>query len=389
MIMRVRGVLTPFLTIVVAVFFSSGAAAQSVAPEVIRLGATLPLSGDIAPYGNLIKDGIELALSDLAERGLRATVAYQDVPLPGPVAVSAVDKLITGDHIQGLAGNFWNPAIPIMAPALLRNKIVSFHTAAADDLILNAGDYIFSTNTKIRDEARTIAEYVFNDLGSRSACVLYIGTNFGENYFKHFLVHFESLGGKVPYSDLTKLGETDLRGVLTKVRTSSCDTFFAAYFGTNLGMVLKQAKSLGLQKPTLSVYEAEDPSVIEVGADAAEGLRFFVPEPITDTPAIIGYKERFTKRFGYEPRILGSNGYDATTILVTTLSECKGDAECAKKRIYATREYPGVSGTFSIDADGAARKAFVLKTVRNGRFQVLDRHAAKTADPRYDQADVR
>ncbi len=299
------------------------------------------------------------------------SISYEDVPAPGPLAVSVINKLISEDHIQGIAGNFWNPVIPIMAPAIMRNKVVTFHTAAADDPILDAGDYIFSTNTKIRDEAQRVADYVYNDLGARSACVLYIGTNFGENYYKHFVARFEKLGGNVPYFDLTKLGENDLRTVLMKVKNSACQVFFAAYFGTNLGLVLKQAKIAGIHKQILAVYEAEDPSVIEVAGDAAEGLRFFVPEPVVDTETIKNYKERFVKRFGYSPRILGSNAYDATTILVTSLVECKGDPECTKTKIYRLQDYPGVSGTFSIDSDGAAQKNFVLKTIRNGKFERL------------------
>jgi branched-chain amino acid transport system substrate-binding protein len=255
-----------------------------------------------------------------------------------------------------------------MAPSILQNKIVSFHTAAADDLILAAGDLIFSTNTKIRDEAARVADFAFRDLHARSACVLYIGTTFGENYQKHFAAHFAELGGTVAYSELTKLEDSDLRGVLTKVKNSSCDVFFAAYFGTNLGLVLKQAHSIGVRKTTLSVYEAEDPSVIEVAGEAAEGLKFFVAEPMVDNEITTSFKNRFTKQFGYAPRILASNAYDATTILALKLSQCKGDSECAKNKIYEIRDYVGVSGTFSIDPDGAAQKTFVLKTVKNGRF---------------------
>jgi branched-chain amino acid transport system substrate-binding protein len=334
----------------------------------LRFGATLPLTGDIAPYGTLIRDGIELAVSDLKTRGIDVAMSYEDVPSPGPIAVTAIRKLISENKIQGLAGNFWNPAIPIMAPAILQNKVVAFHTAAADDLILAAGDLIISTNTKIRDEAAHVAEYAYQALHARTACVLYIGTTFGENYKKHFADRFVELGGTIAYSELTSLGDSDHRGVLTKVKNSPCNVFFAAYFGTNLGLVLKQAQSVGVKKTTLSVYEAEDPSVIEVAGEAAEGLKFFVAEPVSDNDVTTSFKDRFAKRFGYAPRILASNAYDATTILALKFSQCQGDSECAKKKIYEIHDYVGVSGTFSIDPDGAAQKPFVLKTVKSGRF---------------------
>ncbi len=346
--------------------------AQERARKPLQLGATVPLSGNAATYGNLIRDGIELAVADLAERGISVAVQYEDVPVPGPAALSAIRKLTTVDGIQGLAGNFWNPAIPIMAQAISLNSVLTFHTAAADDPILDAGDFVFSTNTKVQDEAYRVAQYAFNEIALKSACVLYVGTNFGENYQRHFSQHFSALGGKVVYSDLTALDEVDLRPVLTKVKSAPCEVLFAAYFGTNLGLVLKHAGMVGLQKPVLSVYEAEDPSVVEVAGGAAEGLRFFVAEPAPDYEEAKNFSNRFLARVGYKPRILANNAYDATTILGTVLTECKGDKGCAKSKIYQIRDYRGVSGIFSIDTDGAARKPFVLKTIRNGAFVRLE-----------------
>ncbi len=338
------------------------------ADDEIRIGVTVPLTGDLATYGNLIRDGVELAVADLREAGMKVTVKHEDVPLPGQVALSAIQKLVVQDKIQGLAGNFWNPAIPIMAPVLTKNKILSFHSAAADDLILNAGDFIVSTNTKIKDEAFRLAEYAFNDLKAKTACVLFISTTFGDHYQQHFIERFTALGGKVLSVDKTNLGDSDLNSPLLKVRGLHPDVFFAAYFGNNLGLVLKQARQIGVKQQILSVYESEDPSVISVAGPAAEGLRFFVGEAESETEAVKGFRTRFQNRFGYEPRILGANAFDATKILVHALSECKGDTECAKAAAYRTKDYDGASGTFSIDTEGAAKKSFILKTVKDGKF---------------------
>lgn len=334
----------------------------------IKLGATLPLSGDIASYGYLIRDGIELAAEDLRAEGVKVSVAYEDVPLPTADALSAIKKLIDIEHINGVAGNFWNPVMAITGPELTRKHVVAFHTAAPDDLILGAGDFIFSTNAKIKDEAAHLAEYAFNTLGARTANVLYIETNFGDNYQRYFVKRFEELGGKVLVLDSSKLGDNDLKPALTKVRQKPADVFFAAYFGTNLGLVLKQAREVGLKVQTLGVYESEDPSVIETAGAAAEGLKFFVAEAAQDSAAFKAFRAKFVARYKYEPRVLGSNAYDATKILAHTLLDCKLNADCTKDKIYQLKNYEGASGSISIDPDGGAQKRFVLKTVANGKF---------------------
>jgi branched-chain amino acid transport system substrate-binding protein len=353
------------LALICALSFSSAVRAGE---EEIRIGATLPLTGDLASYGNLIKDGIELALSDLRAEGLNVKVFYEDVPAPGPAALTAVQTLINTDHVQGIAGNFWNPAIPIMAAPILQNRILTFHTAAADDLILNAGDYIVSTNTKIKDEAYKLAEYAYNTLHARTACVLYISTTFGDHYQMHFIERFTKLGGKILSLDKTNLGDSDLRTPLTKVRSLNPDVFFAAYFGNNLGLVLKQAREIGVKQQILSVYESEDPSVLSVAGPAAEGLRFFVGEAESETPSVKDFRVRFEARFHYAPRVLASNAYDATKILVHALDQCRGSTECAKDEVYLVKDYDGASGKLTIDSEGGAEKPFVLKTVRDGKF---------------------
>ena len=336
--------------------------------QAIRLGATLPLSGDYASYGIQIRDGIELAKEKLRAQGFNIQVFYEDVPLPGRPAVTAIRKLISEDKIHALAGNFWNPAIPAMAPMINRNKIVSFHTAAADDLILDAGEYVFSTNAKIKDEARTLAEHAYYTLGARTAAILYIGTTFGENYSAHFAKQFEKLGGTILHNDVTILGDNDLRAPLTAVKRKNPDVFFAAYFGTNLGIVLKQAKEIGLHQQILGVYEAEDPSVLQTAESKANGLQYLLAEPEVDNKLQEDLRKEFQQRFAYSPSVLSRNAYDATNILVKTLAKCKLDPECSKSSVYQTKEYPGFSGTFSIDSDGGAEKKFVLKEIKHQQF---------------------
>ena len=349
------------------VLFQSVTFAQS---EAIRLGATLPLSGDVSTYGNLIRDGIILASEDLNKKGIPIELFFEDVPTPGAQALSAINKLISQSKIEALAGNFWNPVIPIIAPELAKNKISSFHSAVADDLILNANDFVFSTNHKIKDEAYRLAEYAYNVLGAKTAGVLSISTTFGDHYQKHFISKFIELGGKVVVNDNTLLDQPDVKPALSKILLKKPDVFFAAYFGTNLGTVLKQAKQLNINSKILSVYEADDPSVLSVAGRAAEGLHFFVSEPKVITNKIIEYRERFKIRFGYKSRILADNAYDATMILAEAIQLCKSDKICIRDQIYKIKNYNGVSGTFSIDPDGATSKSFILKTVKNGEFVV-------------------
>ena len=58
----------------------------------IRLGATVPLSGDLASYGELIANGISLAAEDLKKDGVEAELFIEDTPFSGTGVISSINR---------------------------------------------------------------------------------------------------------------------------------------------------------------------------------------------------------------------------------------------------------------------------------------------------------
>lgn len=232
----------------------------------IKIGATLPLTGNLSSYGENIRRGIEFAIEDSSQEESKIIFSPEDTPMSGAGVLSVFNKLRSANKIQAIAGNFSNVAMLALAPELGRNKIIAMHTAALDDDILAASHgWIFSTNTRISDEAREIAQYAYNQKGARAASVITIQTNFGLSYQKYFVEEFTRLGGTIVSSEFYQLGETDYKAQLTRIKSTNPDFLFAATFGHFLGLTLKQGREMGIKCPVFSVYESEDDSVIEAG----------------------------------------------------------------------------------------------------------------------------
>lgn len=341
-------------------------------PEGLRLGATIPLTGPAASYGKEIREGIELALTDLEREGIRAQITYQDVSLPGPMAVSAIRSLVDQHEVEAVVANFYNPAIPVMAPAIMRAKTITFHTAEADDKILAAGDYIFSTNARIKDESAEMAAFAHDRLAAKTAAVLYVGTTFGEHYNLHFTKQFESRGGQVIHNGLVAIEERDMRPALLQALARKPQLLVLANFGPGLGLMLKQAFAMNIEQPVLTVYEAENTAVIETaGSLPNDRVHFFSPQPAQPAPHVSSFREAFQKRFGAPPTLFSANAYDATVLSARALTGCSRDRSCAQRKIAATQSYPGVSGTLSFGPDGGATKEFVRKTIRGEEFVTM------------------
>ena len=292
-------------------------------------------------------------------------IFFQDAPLLGHKILSGFNHLVSIEHIDGIAGNFSNQAMLSMSPGIDRLQIPSFHSAAADEQIVDASDWILTTNVRISDEARRVAEYIYSDLGLRRAAVMAAETSFGLGYHKAFIRRFKELGGEIVADHIHSVTDYDARSLLTKIRASKPEVIFFGTFGAYLGSAIRQTKELGIMVPIFTVYEAEDQSVVDsAGTNALEGIRYFVsydqhPE----------FEKLYFARFNRKPTTFARNSYDASSLLIQANIECNFERFCVKNWLYRVKGFEGVSGKFDIQSDGATNKNLFMHEYRNGKFQ--------------------
>lgn len=343
-----------------------GSSASRAAPTRTAIGATVPLKGNLASYGHRIRAGIEVAQEELRKNGVEFELTIEDTPISGSGAITALRSLIDSRRVGGLAGNFSNVAMVSFAPILRRTNTLAMHTAAMDDEILaQSGGVVFSTNVRVRDEAFRAATHLIHE-GARRVAVVTINTSFGMGYRRHFIDAFTKLGGVIVADESYELGETDYRSQIVRVKQGRPDAIYAATFGHFLGLTTKFIRTAGITAPIFSVYESEDPSVIQAGGDATEGLKYFVSynSPTVESSTY----QRLKEKLGHDPRSFSLFAYDATMLLATARNECQFDFECSKTKLLSTKNYNGLSGVFSIGTDGAADRPFYLHMIRDGRF---------------------
>jgi len=259
-----------------------------------------------------------------------------------------------------------------MASIIEKNQIPSFHSAIASDSILNIGGYVFTTDIKVRTEAKKLAEYAYNVLNARSAGILNIETDFGIDYQKYFSVRFKELGGKIVFSQSQSIGVNDFRSELSNLKSKNPDVILSAHLGLTLGVLLKQARQLGIKTQILGTNEAGDISVREIAKEHANGLLFFVPEPEIKSEKIKIFEEKYLEKYKSNPTLYESSSYDSTMVLVNALSACKGNASCAKKKILELKIYDGVSGRFNLIGTDESSRHFVLKTIKSGNVEIVN-----------------
>jgi branched-chain amino acid transport system substrate-binding protein len=141
------------------------------------------------------------------------------------------------------------------------------------------------------------------------------------------------------------------------------------YYG-EVGVIAKQAKQLGITQPLLGGDGWDAPQLWELGGDALNGdyisNHYSVEDP---SPAIQKFVSDFKSRYNIVPDALAALGYDAMRVLADAIKRA-GTTEGPKLRdaIASTKDFAGVTGVITINAERNAVKPAVVLKLQDGKY---------------------
>ncbi len=345
---------------------SKGPAANTTGP--ITIGASLPLTGDAASYGEMARAGIELAVKEINDaggiNGRTLSVTYEDDLCSATGGVNAFNKLITIDHVAAIIGPVCSPAAVPALPLAQQHHVPTIIIASAAGLPA-IGDYIFRNYPSDSLQGRFAAEYVFNTLGKKKVAVLYTNDDWGSGLRDTFTQRFTELGGTITESEGADVSATDLRTPLTKIKASNPELVYIPLHASGGVAAAKQAKLLGLTVPLMGgdYFDAKEFTSVPETA----GVLFTIGK--INNPD--DFKARVKAATGADSGLLTPLGYDATEMLTNAIKVGGNDPVQVQKALSATVYTKGVSfPSISFDSTGDLQSAqFEVRIVKNGESQ--------------------
>src|SRR5262249_40014157 len=97
----------------------------------------------------------------------------------------------------------------------------------------------------------------------------------------------------------------------------------------------------------------------------------------SDSPKVQDFVKKYREKYGEVPDAMAALGYDAAGILADAIVRA-GGTQGAKLRdaIAATKDYEGVTGKISMDAERNAHKDAVVLKIDGGKFRFFKSVAA-------------
>lgn len=368
----VRGGATGF----VLAFVAGAAAVSSAHADDIRIGQYVSLTGTTATFGQSMNKGVTMAIDEAnAGGGILGQkvklITEDDQSKPEEAKIAAI-KLIKQQRVVALLGEIASSRSLAAAPEAQRAGIPMVSPASTNPKVTQVGDYIFRTCFIDPFQGSTMAKFAHDTLKVNQVAILKdVKNDYSVGLAEFFERTFTGLGGQVVATESYSEGDTEFRAVLTAIRAKNPQAIYVPGYYTEVGLIARQARELGLKVPLLGGDGWDSEKTLEIGGDAVNGSYYTNHLSAEDpSPVVQGFIQKYKARNGEVPDAMAVLGYDAARILLDAIKRA-GSTEGAKIRaaLASTKDFPGVSGSITIDADRNSKKNIVVLKIDGGKVK--------------------
>ena len=343
-------------------------------PNEIRIGEYGSLTGAQATFGISTQDGIQLAVDEVNAAGgvngkTLKVIALDDQGKPEEAAV-AVTKLITEDKAQVILGEVASSLSLAAAPICQDHKIPMITPSSTNPKVTQVGDYVFRVCFIDPFQGQVMADFAMNNLKAKTAAVLRDQkSDYSMGLADFFIKRFTAKGGSIVIDQSYVAGDVDFKSQLTTIREKKPDVIFVPGYYTEVGLIAQQARELGIKVPLMGGDGWDSSKLYEIGGKALDGCYFSSHySPQSTDPKVQEFVKKYQTKFGQVPDALATLGYDSVGVLVTALKNAKSlSAADIRDAIAATKNYNGITGSISLDADRNAVKPAVVLKISGGK----------------------
>ena len=189
-------------------------------------------------------------------------------------------------------------------------------------------------------------------------------SDYSKGLTQFFEQEFTKLGGKVVAKQTYTQKDPDFKAQFTQIRNQKPDVIYVPGYYGEVGIIAKQARELGMNMPLLGGDGWDSPELWKLGGDALKNAyisnHYSAENP---APEIQNFVKAYTAKFNVAPDSLAALAYDAAKVLADAIKRAGGtDSAKLKDAINATKNFAGVTGRITLDANrNAVKPAVVLE----------------------------
>lgn len=349
--------------------------------DTIKVGGLLEMTGGSASFGISGKNGIDLALKKINEKGVlggkKLSLVVADTKSEASEATNGMQKLISQDKVVAVIGP--NQSSAVIASGAINNgaKVVDITPmgtnpdVTVDPKTKQVKPYSFRTCFIDPFQGTVMASFASNELKVKRAAIYIDNTSdYAKGLAQFFKENFVKNGGQVVIEEAYLQKDTDFKSTLTKIKAAKPDFIYIPGYYQEVGLIVKQAREMGITVPMAGGDGWDSAKLPEIAGKAALENTFFSSLYSPDDTSDLNkeFVAEYKKAYNTNPDVFGALAYDST-LLVAKAIEDAGSADPAKiaEAMAKIKGFKGVSGEVTFNEQHNPIKSAVIIEHKDGK----------------------
>ncbi len=382
----------------------------------LKLGALLPVTGDLSSIGQNMPKAVELAVEVVnacgGVNGKPVTLVSEDDQTDPQAGAAAMTKLTEADKVAGVVGSFASSVSGAAVDIATRNKVMLISPGSTSPVFTERakkGDfqgYWARTAPPDTYQAQALAALAQKQ-GFKNVSTVVINNDYGVGFEQAFIASFEKLGGKI--TDKAQPVRYDPKAATLDSEAASAfanqpNAVVAVLYAETGSLLVQAAYKQGLTKGvtillTDGVYSQDFVKQVGTGGDGKSIISGALGTvPGADGQALADFTNKWKEKTSKDVTAYVPHTWDATVLLMLAAEAAKantGEGIQSKIRDVANApgtavtdpckalellkkgediDYQGASGNVDIDANGDVIGSYDVWTVKDdGTLAVIDK----------------
>ena len=375
--------------VVAAILAGCGNAADS---NTVKIGGNFELTGNVATYGTSMNNAAQLAVEQkgkLLDKELKY-VSYDNKS--DKTEVASVAKKLASEKVVGVVGPATTGDAAVSTPVNEQAKIPTVFPATTGD----------GVTLKNPEDAASVYEYIYRVCFSDSYQGV-VGANFvnkkfgkakvailqdtGNDYSKGLADAFEKtytdskIGGTVVAREYYQSKDTDFQAVLTTLKSKDFDVLYVPGYYEEVGLIIKQAREMGITQPIVGGDGLSSDKLAALAGNSSNLSNVYYTShfsTLSKDADVQAFVKAYKEKYGSNPDTFAALSYDATQLLMKAIEKAGStDPQAITKALAETKDFDGVTGTFSMGADHTPVKSAVVIEFQNGQEVSAQEYSAE------------
>jgi branched-chain amino acid transport system substrate-binding protein len=348
-------------------------------PDVITIGAVLPMSGDYSVFGKSIENGLLLKIDEFNASGkkingkkIRLVTADNQSTTDGSLA--AFRALVKKYKPAVIIGAYTSTNTLFLKSEARRLETTLITPTASNDLITERNPFVFRACFSDSRQGAALGKYarerglkrigVMLDIDEDGVYSKMLGRSVGRA--------FEKNGGKVVIEEGYHSTDPDFKKQLRAIIATKANGILLPGYPEDVIRMIVNGRILGYKKVFFGGDGWNHPTLPRLLKRQLLGCFFSTMySPAYPVPQVKKFAKNYKEKYRMKATMSAAQGFDTAAIVITAMSKAKGNKTRFRRQLYAIKNFPGVTGLTSFDAQGNAIKpVFIREFVAAGKKDV-------------------